>query len=530
MAAAPTVGSYLASFATGPAWLDGAWPPDVFALANLVLDATEAYRFAVAPPAGRRWPPSSGWVEDVTRAARAWRAAEGQAGGGAPGFVRRELAEVARRLDEPLTTLRDGRDQQLCEAFLTLHAVADEACRGLAANEPASAGTFEARAWALLAERRSLSRIDPLRVRVTPKTHFSQRGMTVRSLSRYLALNYEPIEVNWERLELPPGTSRDRRHFNLLLLPWPLALTGEAFRPIVGPLEMDRQAFGFFEFAPTTPFDLELLADLLSAGQRTTKRIDALVLPEAAVEPSDVPSIERLLATWGVTFLIAGVRVVAPADRLGGNYVHLGVRTADGWVHFEQAKHHRWCLDPSQIRQYHLSRSLDPSRLWWEGIDLPVRSVQVIDVGGGATTAPLVCEDLARLDEVADVLRRIGPSLVVALLLDGPQLVQRWSCRYATILADDPGSAVLTLTALGMVARSRPPGRPPSRAVALWSDPTSGVRELHLARGATGMLLTTVVGSRTVWTADGRRHEDNTPQAVLAGVHQLRLQRTRASA
>ena len=89
---------------------------------------------------------------------------------------------------------------------------------------------------------------------------------------------------------------------------------------------------------------------------------------------------------------------------------------------------------PGAVRQYHLCGALDPAKLWWESIDLPVRTAQVVDVGGGATIAPLICEDLARLDEVADVLRRVGPSLVIALLLDGPQLPQRWPARYATCL------------------------------------------------------------------------------------------------
>jgi hypothetical protein len=58
------------------------------------------------------------------------------------------------------------------------------------------------------------------------------------------------------------------------------------------------------------------------------------------------------------------------------------------------------------------TRSLHPKGLWWEAIDVRERIVHVVGVGGGATVAPLVCEDLARLDEVADLLRRIGPSLV----------------------------------------------------------------------------------------------------------------------
>jgi hypothetical protein len=51
-------------------------------------------------------------------------------------------------------------------------------------------------------------------------------------------------------------------------------------------------------------------------------------------------------------------------------------------------------------------------------------------------------------------MNAIGPNLVIALLMDGPQLENRWPARYATVLAEDPGSAVLTVTSLGMVRRS----------------------------------------------------------------------------
>jgi hypothetical protein len=122
-------------------------------------------------------------------------------------------------------------------------------------------------------------------------------------------------------------------------------------------------------------------------------------------------------------------------------------------------------LDHSEAYRYAVSPP--PGRM------ATTRSVRIIDTGGGATMAPLICEDLARLDEVADVLRRIGRSFVMALLLDGP-LAQRWACRSSSVLADDPGCAVRTLTSLGMTERSRPPGCAPARAVAMWSDPTAG--------------------------------------------------------
>lgn len=518
----PTVAEYFAAFSPAPRWEELVrWPPDVFALCNLVLDHTEAYRFAVAPLPGRRWPPCEDWNDRVVAAARAWTETAAAPGSDPPSAVFAEWQAVAGSLDRPLGALRSGEDQRLCDALLTLHAMSDEACRGLAALE-ITAGSFERKALDLLSRWGSLSRIDPTRVRIVPKTHFATRGFTIRSLSRYLALTYEAVDVRWRRIELRPAATADRRHFNLVLLPWPLKVEAGAFRPVEGPIEMDRSAFGFFEFDPRARLDLDRLAGTLAAAQRTARRIDAVVLPEAAVTPAEVPGIESLLDRAAVSFLIAGVRQGAAGDRLGRNYVHLGVRTDAGWEHFEQAKHHRWCLDEPQIRQYHLSRTLTPRRQWWEGIDLSVRTVEILDIGGGAITAPLICEDLARLDEVADVLRRIGPSLVIALLLDGPQLRQRWPCRFASVLADEPGSAVLTLSSLGMVSRSRPAGKPASRAVAMWSDPGSGFHQLDLAPGATGLLITTTVGSKTVWTADGRRHNGNTPLPLLSGVYQLR--------
>jgi hypothetical protein len=57
--------------------------------------------------------------------------------------------------------------------------------------------------------------------------------------------------------------------------------------------------------------------------------------------------------------------------------------------------------------------------------------------------------------------------MVVALLLDGPQLASRWTARYASMLLDDPGSAVLTLTSYGMVANAWHEDLPPSSVVAL---------------------------------------------------------------
>ena len=192
------------------------------------------------------------------------------------------------------------------------------------------------------------------------------------------------------------------------------------------------------------------------------------------------------------------------------------------WFHIRQDKHHRWSLDERQIYQYHLGGALHPHIRWWEAIDVPRRSVQVVEVGEGITIVSLVCEDLAQNDDVAEVIRAIGPTIVSTALLDGPQLTSRWSARYASVLADDPGSAVMTLTSFGMAQRSRPSGRDSSPVIALWKDPARGTREISLEPGAQGVLLTVCGARATRRSADGRWPVESGTHYFDVAVHQIR--------
>src|SRR5262249_60162958 len=140
-----------------------------------------------------------------------------------------------------------------------------------------------------------------------------------------------------------------------------------------------------------------------------------------------------------------------------------------------------------------------------------------VELDEGVTLVSVICEDLARLDEVADLLRAIGPTLVVTTLLDGPQLASRWTARYASVLADDPGSAVVTLTSFGFVQRSLPAGRPPSRVVSLWKDPGRGLREIPLDVDAHAVLIHIQVGRTTRHSADGPPPVPNTAHLSPAG-------------
>jgi hypothetical protein len=518
--------TYLDAFAPAADWDDLVrWPPDIFAFANLVLDHTESYRYVVAPPAGRRWPPLPDWNGAIGAAARGWSGACGTPGGELPPLVRRNWSTVTRLRDVSMAQIRSGVAWELIAALLTLHAAADEACADVARGGTAATGSFERRAWTLLESQGSLSRLPPRRMRIVPKTNLSARGVTIRSLSRYLGLCYETVQARWRSSEAAEASGR--RDYNIVLLPWPLSVRAEDFRPApsarLGNMDLDR--FGFFEFAPDGSLDAGLVGSLLDEAVGATGRVDAVILPEVAVQPEEISPLERTLARYGASFLIAGVRARSFASTYARNYLHFGVRGASGWDRIEQNKHHRWCLDERQIRQYRLSHALDPKKLWWEAIGLNERTLNVIDVGAGITAAPLVCEDLASLDEVADLVRRIGPSLVVAVLLDGPQLTSRWPCRYSSVLADDPGSAVLTLTSYGMVRRCRPPGKPRSRVVAHWNSCADGPHEVSLAPRASGVLLSVCVESSTLWTADGRRHA-GVPRLKLSGIRQLGRRRS----
>ena len=198
------------------------------------------------------------------------------------------------------------------------------------------------------------------------------------------------------------------------------------------------------------------------------------------------------------------------------------------WFHVRQDKHHRWSLDERQIYQYHLGGALHPHIRWWEAIDVPRRSVQVVEVGEGITIVSLVCEDLAQNDDVAELIRSIGPTIVSTALLDGPQLTSRWSARYASVLADDPGSAVMTLTSFGMAQRSRPAGFDASPVIALWKDPARGTREISLEPGAQGVLLTVCGARATRRSADGRWPVESGTHYFDVAVHQIRASDARS--
>ena len=502
-----------------------AWPPDGFALAAAVLSESGTYRLVVSPPAGLRWPPDdlvgATWESAVERWARewsAWAVARGR-GRRRPRALARLVTSIRASWRLPLAELDDPRHWDTLVSLLTLHAMADEACSGLGIERSAG-GSLHAWATELLLEKGTLSRFSGTKARVLPKSALPQKGMSIRSLSRHLGLDRSEAEVRWYWSDAKPARAS---HFVLLLIPYPARISRVDFRPIPGPLDnMDTDQYGFFEFAPHHPLDVEAVLRVVEAGWAQAGGVDAVVLPESVLRHDEADELRRLLHAFGVPHFIAGVRehATSPAG-LGLNYAYVtGTRDGASWSAV-QHKHHRWLLDDAQISQYHLERQLDPGRRWWEAIGIEPRSLMFVTIDESLTLCPLICEDLAQPDPVASIIRQVGPSLVIGLLLDGPQLAERWPARYASVFADDPGSAVVTLTSVGMAQRSQPVGFCPSRSVALWKDAHSGIRELTLDEGAAALALTATVEHRFGMTADGRSVP--VAQLLLEDVQQVRV-------
>lgn len=534
---APTIGSRLRSLIRRTPYAEergfarrwaafSSWPPNVFAFTSLLLEESGAYRFAVSPRAPHEWPPSPGWNALIAETARAWTACAVE-----ERACKRilELGEVLREHRKtPLSSLARGDAWDLVTALLELHATADEACAGVGIPMAESFDRFVYRANLELAEKDTLARVANGTMTVLPKLRTPQAGISIRSLSQHLSAHRSEVRVRWRHAN-GLCSSRDER-LNLLVVPWPDRIEPTAFRPAASRLKnMDEGAFGFFDFDPGTSVDCSWLARLIDEAKTQCGIVHGVIFPEGAIAEDEIARIEKCLAERHVSMLVAGVR--AP----GKNFAHLGVHLEGDWDSWQQHKHHRWCIDGGQIHQYHLGPSLHPSKRWWENVEIPERELHFITANGWLTVCHLICEDLARQEPVASVVRAVGPNLVIALLLDGPQLMERWPGRYASVLADDPGSSVLTVTSLGMSLRSWSDQKPPSRVVALWKDPRRGAQPITLDRDDDALLLCLSAMWMKEWLADGRSDGGTAAQLVLSGVEPIRAtprarERTQAEA
>ncbi len=393
---------------------------------------------------------------------------------------------------------------------------------------------------------------------VQPKVHTPMVGLGLRTLSHNLALLPPRGEasVAWYRLPggMAPSTHTDgtTEPFKILLIPLPYEIHETWFESekIVssGPSEKSKNPWGWFNIRQewlycaagsdirTARKIVEFTLGLVREAKRKTGRINAIIFPEYALtwqifrelceaiekagnnydlaESAKNLNDEHELSPHDVEFLVSGSSTNC-LDHSGNfvlqaQFVKLPMRTdqpgqARGRLVTSRSKHHRWIIDPSQIAIYGLQNALDSSTRWSENILVHPREIHASVFRRGSIFASMICEDLARNDPCHHVLRDIGPNIVVVLLMDGPQLQTRWSARYAQSLSDDPGSAVLTFTSLGLIERINATGTVPrSRTVALFRGATGRVHEIVCPERSHGVVVSLRGRTVTETTLDGR--------------------------
>jgi hypothetical protein len=560
-----SIGELIAILYRSPRLLDSeqhpAWPPDLFAIAAYILQHTGEYRRVLQPA---HTPEAavgtlSDWKE-ARQVGESWRAVLDSAvrneerlrqfrATAAGASLRNWWSRVVTNEAFPVSSI--GSRPDLIQAFLQLLLAADESCKGIGTGWTATADEdligVGAEAQYYLAhfnEGRSLClHVRPEIACVLPKLHTPQVGLTLRSLSHNLALcRSSEISAYWTASPTP--ARRKFTSLNLLLLPWPTEIRPTDFRVVQEPKnEINGLARNsvYQKFVPQREDARTFAARVdraIAQARRHSGEIHGVVFPEGALNAAQYLAVEKVAWRHKV-LLIAGVQdvhaswrrnlvVVQPLGLIEAGAPKVSVRGLVARLdknRIGQSKHHRWCLDRTQILQYELGGQLPASRRCWEYIDIPRRELNFLSLGDWLTWCALVCEDLARQDPTAEIIRSVGPNLVVALLMDGPQLAKRWSARYAAVLSDDPGSSVLTLTNLGLARRSRPLeelGKPRNKdsaptVVALWNDRIYGMREIALSGQEDACVLNLVCHSEQEFTADAHPDDMQGHFVVYAG-------------
>jgi hypothetical protein len=364
---------------------------------------------------------------------------------------------------------------------------------------------------------------------VQPKGRVSEVGCSLRNISRNLAITgpVGAVRCSWQQLDSELDF-QESDSLNLLMIPLPYHMSAKWFGQ-----QNDLKAgskWGNFtvkqEWLPQCEEDFDVLSDfvvnLIKEAQKDVEKINGIIFPEYSLS---YPIFEHLMekvfiATNGkIEFMISGSSSNCDGDKCNCVLTAVWEEQSKKPAHdspastpgnrrvrvISQRKHHRWKLTEAQIKDYGIASSLPPFIEWWEDHEIDAREINFFQFRKNAVFTSLICEDLARNDPCHDIIRSVAPNLIFALLMDGPQLTNRWSARYASTLADDPGSTVLTLTSRGLLQRSNNSKMcTQSHSVGLLKDDTGQTQELIVGHGEHAVVVT--LASRPVrdFTIDGR--------------------------
>lgn len=382
---------------------------------------------------------------------------------------------------------------------------------------------------------------------VLPKGRTTSLGCSLRSMSRNIGLAPITTEVNAKFGNF--SGYKNTGLFNLLAIPYPFDICHNCFQPSFDGGTSSRKSserWRWFHVQQTwidalntqtkRTGQLNNLSKIIDNSQNRGGEIHGVVLPELSLDFNLFVGFADVIAEQhqSIEVLVAGTSnalVELPKGQLlkPGNFVCTAIfePLTAGMKKREyslsvQHKHHRWKLTHNQIVDYGISHTLNPMYDWWENTNISTRALNFWAFRENSILSTLICEDLARNDPAHQVLRTIGPNLVIALLMDGPQLDSRWPGRYASMLSEDPGASVLTLTSGGLLHDRKGGGRyDNSYQVALWSEPGKPNRVLDMGENNGGILLNLQGVNRSTQTLDGRHKPNSAKEWRLVGVKEV---------
>lgn len=525
------------------------WPADLFAITASIIDRSGAY--TEASPDRKNLTNHAVYLRKVKKAANDWNADPGKP----PSRLQTLWRDLVRKCGE--IEMEDVcKSPEATSILLSLFAIADEACAGMGwdvTQDEAERDFFASITMGAMADK-SLAQllmpyvptsfcvaVPPDRAVVLPKSLTPSVGCTIRSLSHHVALlpPKTVIAPEWiwsttERATVDRPDPKLPYDVRLLLVPFPYTIDGNCFR-----LSFPRTKFGrdhkmaaYFRLeqrwlrrqknARVTGSQLadDLIIPLVKqAYVHSGQMPDGIVLPECALTSEIAMELVEALKARDIKieFIITGVLDYDASSNATYNRAQTFVlRKGEGAVKREQNKHHRWRLDRRQTEGYALDFDNDDDNdQWWEDINVGNRQLPFFGLRKDMSITTLICEDLARADPAMSLIRAVGPNLVIALLMDGPQLETRWSSRYATVLADDPGSAVLTFTCSAMVDRSNWRQARPARTIGLLRDASGRTQEIPLPLDSLGVLLTLESVKKHQTTLDNRSDNEVARQLKL---------------
>ncbi|MEM8497818.1 MAG: hypothetical protein AAF542_07320 [Pseudomonadota bacterium] len=388
-------------------------------------------------------------------------------------------------------------------------------------------------------------------VNVMPKSRTAQLGCTLRRVSHNLA-SLPPsgiIKAGWAWGAKPNEIITQNPVFNMLLIPYPYEIRSANFKPIgrsgdsgVRSKAHERRWGEFTLNVGDEEHDgdsslVKFISRLITESDRKVGTTHAVVLPELALSRKSIIDLRDKIIDKhpAIELLCAGVREDlkkvdehgVPRSVNGAYMASLNVGDKNKMPHHEffHEKHHRWRITEQQIDDYDLSPTLDPSCTWWEDLRVVNRRLPFLVMRDQWTVTSLICEDLARNDPARTVVESVGPNLVISLLMDGPQIPDRWSARYATVLAEDPGSSVLSMSSFGLIHRSNKKYKGENgdgqRSFALWRDDRGQSTPIVLEKDHHATTICLTVYPAVDYTMDGRA-DDGAIALRLSGQRKIK--------